>query len=292
MRPPARPAAAAPAASAPEGARRAAEATACPALTGDAVDSRRGLRSRAAIASVQDLADALGLIAGALEVLGHVLRRLGELLARLADGLRDGLGVQPREALAQRAGNRHAENGPAARAAPQRQTSGDSGHGRADRDGRPLAVVATCLIVPVTPDELRLPLLDAVFARLELLRLAALDGARFFGARFVAAVEPAEPLRALDERDALPLFRAAADLPPRPWPSCSTACGYCLSWYRPCLLQLSFPKASRCWSYPHAAGEMRCGPLQVVSQPKRLGARSCGSHSSENRAEGAEMKYL
>ena len=91
-RPLAKPAAAAPAATAAR-ARHAAEATVSPPASPsrDAMGSvarRRWIESSSpSHAVVEDLADALGLVAGALEVLGDLLRGLRELRGRIADGL-------------------------------------------------------------------------------------------------------------------------------------------------------------------------------------------------------------
>src|SRR3954447_12025228 len=83
--PPARPATAAPAATAGVLALRAVRATVGPAPLLRELDRARVFVAEMAL--VQDLADAFCLVAGALEVLRHALRRLAELLARLADRL-------------------------------------------------------------------------------------------------------------------------------------------------------------------------------------------------------------
>src|SRR6476661_2195834 len=100
-RPPARPAAAKPAARIGAGALRAVWATASPpSLTFAAALRATVIRAAsvdvAPIALPEDLPDPLGLVAGALDVLRHALGRLRELLARAADRLQDRLRVDGR----------------------------------------------------------------------------------------------------------------------------------------------------------------------------------------------------
>src|SRR3954452_23258095 len=136
--PPARPAAVAPAVIIGRPALPAAFFTAeGPLPLRDVLLDRVFVAAISAPGSVEDLAEALGLVAHSVDVLADVLRRLAELLARLAHGLRNRLHVEIRELDPQ-------ERLPA-RAASQHQATDDTGSGGAHGHRRSAGLVGDAL---------------------------------------------------------------------------------------------------------------------------------------------------
>ena len=134
----------------------------------------------------QDLADAFGLVAGALEVLRHALGRLAELLACLADGLRNRLRVNVGQALAERPRQLHAQDRlrrvRLLRAMPPAIPTAAAPTAAAGAAALP----ATLLTVSATPFPLRLLDVERLDPLLEL-RLAALRFDAVLALRLVGA---------------------------------------------------------------------------------------------------------